>query len=54
MLFAVYLVITMYMLLGSVGIYHSKTKVVFSKLVEALEHLHRTILSEPQTPVIIL
>ena len=37
-----------------VGIYRSKSKVVFSKLIEALEHLHRTILSEPQTPVIIL
>ena len=37
-----------------IGIYRSKSKVVFSKLIEALEHLHRTILSEPQTPVIIL
>ena len=37
-----------------VGIYRSKSKVVFFKLTEALEHLHRTILSEPQTPVIIL
>jgi len=37
-----------------VGIYRSKSKVVFTKLIEALEHLHRTILKEPQTPVIIL
>ena len=37
-----------------VGIYRSKSKVVFSKLIEGLEHLHRTILSEPRTPVIIL
>jgi len=37
-----------------VGIYRSKSKVVFPKLIEALEHLHRTILREPQTPVIIL
>ena len=27
-----------------VGIYRSKSKFVFSKLTEALEHLHRTIL----------
>ena len=37
-----------------VGIYRSKSKVVFSKLIEALEHFHRTVLREPQTPVIIL
>ena len=38
-----------------VGIYRSKSKVPFSKLIEALEHLHQTILNrEPQTPVIIL
>ncbi|KAL9956638.1 hypothetical protein ACROYT_G038144 [Oculina patagonica] len=37
-----------------VGIYRSKSKVVLSKLIEALEHLHQTILTEPQTPVIIL
>ena len=37
-----------------VGIYRSKSKVVFSKLIEGLEHLHRTILTEPQTSVIIL
>ena len=37
-----------------VGIYRSKSKVVFSKLIEALQHLHRTVLGEPQTPVIIL
>ena len=37
-----------------VGIYRSKSKVVLSKLIQALEHLHQTILTEPQTPVIIL
>ena len=37
-----------------VGIYRSKSKVALSKLIQALEHLHQTILTEPQTPVIIL
>jgi len=32
-----------------VGIYRSKSKVVFSKLIDALKRLHRTILREPQT-----
>jgi len=32
-----------------VGIYCSKSKVPFSKLIEALEHLHWTILCEPDS-----
>ena len=38
-----------------VGVYRSKSNVRVSKVIaEALEHLHQTILTEPQTPVIIL
>ena len=37
-----------------VGIYRSKSNVRLSKFIEALEHLHQTILTEPQTPVIIV
>lgn len=36
-----------------VGIYRSKSKVTLSKLIEALEHLHQTILTDPQTPAIL-
>ena len=37
-----------------IGIYRSKSKVRIAKLIEGLQHLHDTIVTDPQIPVIIL
>ena len=37
-----------------VGIYRSMSTVIITRFIDALKHLHSTILDDPNTPVIIL
>lgn len=37
-----------------IGIYRSKSKVTMSKLLDALNHFHNTVLTDPNIPVVIL
>lgn len=37
-----------------IGIYRSKTKVTISQLIDALTHLHNSVLIEPTIPTVLL